>query len=282
MDHMEFDDWVKKGMDLFGKDREDIMYHFLYGIKNFSEMRNSDFRFQVLRSLERFRHKNIKQITVYDITNLRNLVSEIKDNIIMNSPFSIYFLVNSLAERICDGIISNYGGEILDDEDKENIAKKIKTGRYMMGLKIEYTKKIISWKSSEDGKQLILYLELLKEIRNKSIFHFLDNDEYHFVYSDELNCEKEENLRSIFNKILDRINPLLETMNSTGDDIEGNILKGMGGNLEGVIKLLNDYIPKEGVGHCTSNLYEDFSEEFVYIAYAFLLFLGREDLKLFN
>jgi len=284
MNYEEFDEWVRKGMDLFGKDRESFMYDFLYGIQNFKQMQNSDFRLQVLKKLGNFSVKNIKQITVYDITNLRNFVFEIKDNIITNSPFSIYFLINSLAERICDGIISYYGEEILKDKQEEiaNLLKEESIGNYSMFNKIKYVKEIISKKGSKDGKQLILYLELLKGIRNKFIFHFLDSDEYHFIYSDEEKSEKEENLILIFNKVLDRINSLLETIDSTENELESHILENMKKNLGDVIKLLDEYIPKKGVGHCTSNLYSDFSENFVYIAYSFILFLGRENLKLFN
>lgn len=279
LDPFLYDKWVKEGMDLFGGDKREVMSSFLYGIQNFAVMRNSEFRTLILNRFQKFGEKNIKRIIPYDITNLNEIISEIKNNIIVNSPLSICFLVNFLSERICDGIISLHGEGILDDE-KNEIAKKLKN-KYYMRDKISYVKKILSKKGTKEGNQLIKYLELLKIVRNKFVFHFVDNDEYFFVYPDDRKGEKEGNLKSVFQEILNKILPLLEDLNKDKREMdEANILKVMNQNLGGVIKYLDGYAYKKEVSHDMGLLYRDFSENFVYIAYAFLLFLGRENLKI--
>ena len=63
MDYIDYDIWVKEGQRLFGDDKKEIMYWFLYGIKNFISMRDAELRKLLFKRLEVFTQKNIKLTT---------------------------------------------------------------------------------------------------------------------------------------------------------------------------------------------------------------------------
>jgi hypothetical protein len=183
------------------------------------------------------------------------------------------------AERICDGIIQ-YHNNSLDERDREHIRSRIELGKFSMNEKITKVEKIIRNEGSDSGQEFLNYLKLLNEIRNKFMFHFLDNDEYLFLYSEEKRAEKDQNLRKILQCILDKTNEVLGSLNA--EDEEKRIIEVYAKTMEKVIKLLDeiDYPPDTHTS--TSIFYRDFSEYFTYISYAFIFFLGRENLKLFK
>lgn len=279
MDYERYDKWVNEGKKLFGKNNEDVMYWFLYGIRNFASMPDAEFRKLLFKKLEIFKSKNIRQISDYTITNLNTIIIEIKNNLITNSYLSLYFLINSLAERVCDGIIQHHN-EPLSGKDKNNILLRIKVGKFSMGEKIIQLEKIMKKKGTKEGQELIAYLKLLKEIRNKFMFHFLDNDEYFSLYPKKREDEKDKNLKKIFQEILSKIHSLLSSMKVKDD--ERRIIEVYKKSIENVIWLLGEITYSPNSHTSTSLFYRDFSKYFTHISYAFILFLGRENLKLFS
>lgn len=279
MDYIEYDKWVNDGKKLFGEGNEDIMYWFLYGIRNFVSMPDAEFRKLLFKKLEIFTSKNIRQISAYTITNLDEIIREIKSNLVTNSHLSLYFLINSLAERICDGIIQHHN-ESLSEKDRNHILSRIEVGKFSMKEKIIQLEKIMKKKGSEEGQELIGYLELLKEIRNKFMFHFLDNDEYFSFYPKEREDEKDKNLNRMFQGISEKIDSLLNLMKVKDD--ERRIIEVYKKSIKNVIKLLGEITYSSDSHTSTSLFYRDFSKYFTHISYAFVLFLGRENLKLFK
>jgi len=278
-DYEAYENWIKEGQRLFGEDKKEIMSYFLYGINNFIYMNDAELRKLIFNRLKTFEYENIKQVSIYTITNLDKLISEIQQNLVTNSHFALYFLINSLAERICDGIIQNHK-EPLDEKDKEHILLKIKDGRFSMHEKIIKIEKILKEKGGSEGQEFIGYLKLLHEIRNKFMFHFLDNDEYFSFYPKEREGEKDENLKEIFQIILGKIDYILSLINVM--DEEKMVLEVYKKTIENVIKLLGEITYSPDSHTTTSNFYRSFSEYFTHISYAFILFLGRDNLKILN
>jgi len=279
MDYEKYDKWVKEGQKLFGKDKEEIMYSFLYGINNFISMPDAEVRRLLFKRLKTFEVENIKQISSYTITNLDKIIGEIRHNLITNSHLALYFLINSLAERICDGIIQ-YHNEPLDERDKKHIVSRIEVGKFFMEEKIVKVEKIMKNKGTTEGQELVEYLKLLKEIRNTFMFHFLDNNEYLFLYPKEREEEKDKNLLQIFQKILDKSNNLLSLLKVK--DEEKRLIEVYGRAMENVMGHLKNITYSPDVSTNTSTFYRSFSEYFTHISYSFIFFIGRENLRLFK
>ncbi|RLF50998.1 MAG: hypothetical protein DRN11_03565 [Thermoplasmata archaeon] len=282
--YREFDKWVKEGMELMDKDLSYHLYHFLYKLTKFMNGKNAVEKI-LLQHLQNIR-KNIEKITKgYAVANINSLIEELKNNILMRNYFSIFYNVETLAERILDLIIKKEN-DLIEKEIQHEIIKYIDDGYFTLQKKIELLEEIMHKKhATKDMKILIKIIKLLQRIRNKFMFHIVNFDDYQFVFGDDMGKKEEFLQRKILEPIkseIDNISDILEEGEFDERKLVETLIKFYQKYLERLYEFYSKERSNKDVEIVNIDIYEHFPQNFAEISYIFILFFGKSNLNLFN
>jgi len=270
--------WVKQGKDLFPERSKEYIDKFLWGIRTLDSFSDSELRILLLEKLDVIRTKNIKKITPYDVRGLNTIVAEIKNNIITRSHWSVFYTIECLAERIIDTIIVRENKLLMGEYG--NIRKNIKSNHYTLGNKIVLLEKIYCEHKTPDLNIMIKIIKLLQDVRNKYMFHLFDCDDYSFIYPVGETHEKEKEMMKLMTSVKDSVEEVRELFKE--GILERHILDFYFKSWSNLIEVydISEYGPDVSVSN--SAIYSMFPECFARFAYVLILFLGKDDLSLFD
>jgi len=198
--------------------------------------------------------------------------------LITGSYWSVFYLVHSLSERIIDSIIVSRKEDLKADYEK--IQKKIESKHMDLGFKITLLEKLYEHYKTDDLNLIISSAKLLKEIRNKFMFHPLDYDDYSFIYELDEISKKDDLVENLVRSIKETLDNLLALIKTAG--LEKNILQYYSKSFGSLISLFSKNKSSSEVSVSYSNIFRDFPRYFTELSYVFILILGREDLNLFG
>jgi len=275
---MKFDKWVKEGVELIDKNLP--LYNFLYKLIRLMNRENNLEKI-LLEHLENTKNNIEKKITKgYAVANINSLIEELRNNIIMRNYFSIFYNVETLAERIVDLIIGKKKGSI-NEEICCKIREDMNNEGFTLQSKIKRLKEVYD-DETPDTKMLIKIIQLLQRIRNKFMYHIVNYDDYQFVFSDDIGKKDEFLQRKIIQPILEEIRAVKDIIKEIS--FENQLTKNLLDFYQKSWTKLSEFYEREKSSNdsiiLNIDIYEHLPQNFAEISYIFILFFGKHDLRL--
>jgi len=260
----------------------DVANHFLNSIIN-----NNDFHKDLINSLDNVEKRirtlseickkynsNVVRIPPYGFIQISR---ELKRNIILHNYWSIFYLNFTLSERYADYFI-NLNSKLFSPKDCADIKTKLDSKNRTLNMdfdfKIGKLKHINSQHQSTYILKLYTLLDLYRIIRNTFMFHFIDIDEYSFVYSGKDIQEKEKSLHGELVNLHSNINVVMRQFKDN-QKIK-NILQSSIQKIESIIEFYSKNQSTEEYFLINDAIYNDLIRIFSVISYTFIFFLDTE------
>jgi len=276
-EYMRFDNWVKGGIELLNKSEEIDIYHFLYQLKKLKNQERTYIKKVLLEHLNRLEY-NLKKIERHSVANVNSIINELKNNIIMENYYSIFYNVELLAERIVDLIIKKEKFHLT--AKFEEIKSKFEENRFTLDSKIKLLKILYEKFGTDDIKIFVKIIELLQRMRNKFMFHIYNFDDYQFVFGPHIGMKEELLQNKIIKSVKEEIDAVLKLLEEGG--IDKKIVKFYSKYFGGLIKYYDREKSDEEKYILNVEIYDNLPRNFAEISYLFILFFGKENLNLFS
>lgn len=282
-DFKKFSKTVEELIELFP--HIDI-YDFLYEFKNNVEspLFERDFYSNAYNCLNQ---KSIEYIIQKEIENsssladIRRLQKEIKNNLLVGSYESIFYLVHSLNERIADLILCRNKKKIKSLEVNDlKIKDYLNNTKFTLEIKIQFLEKLSDLINvDKDYYKYVKLLKLFQRIRNKVMFH-RKNIENYSIYFDNIS-EKEDNLKKTADTLLSIIDEIKESFTDESQHINLIIKKS-----EIILDHYSDYLSRNKSNDEILIYHGQFIEELPvlmsHLSLIFIFFITKEELNFFK